>query len=114
MQQQLEIKFFYPLTEQVPLELDFTPSEQWVAEFRKKQWNHNTVSYDGTYLIGTGTGTATWSLPSTDTFVVKPNTKNVGKWEITKGMFVYRPTKPNAIIRFMVKYLLGFKWHDEI
>jgi len=40
--------------------------------------------------------------------------KNVGKWEITDSMFVYRPTKPNAVIRFMAKYLLGFKWHDEI
>ena len=112
MQQQLEIKFFYPLTEQLPLELDFAPSEQWVAEFRKKQWNHNTVSFDGNYLVSSGTGTIGWHQPTS--FVVKPSTTNVGKWEITGGMFVYRPSKPNAVIRFMAKHLLGFKWHDEI
>jgi hypothetical protein len=49
------------------------------------------------------------------TFVIKPpSVKNVGKWEITDSMFVYRPTKPNAVVRFFAKHLLGFKWHDEI
>jgi len=43
-----------------------------------------------------------------------PSVKNVGKWEITDSMFVYRPTKPNAVVRFFAKLLLGFKWHDEI
>jgi hypothetical protein len=112
MQQQFEIEFFYPLTEQISLELDFTPSEQWIAEFRKKQWDYNTVSFDGNYLVNSGTGTIGWHQPTS--FVVKPSTRNVGKWQITDGMFVYRPTKPNAIIRFMAKHLLGFKWHDEI
>jgi len=112
MQRQLEIQFFYPLTEQIPLDLDFTPSEKWIAEFRKKQWNQNTVAYDGNYLISTGATTIAQSQMTS--FVVKPSTKNVGKWEISQSMFVYRPTKPNAVIRFMAKYLLGFKWHDEI
>ena len=31
--EQIEIQFFFPLTEQIPLELDFTPSEQWIAEW---------------------------------------------------------------------------------
>ena len=113
MQQQLEIEFFYPLTEQIPLELDFTPSEQWVAEFRKKQWNHNTVAFSGEYLTSSA-GSIAWSLPPIPSFVVKQDANNIGKWEITNGMFVYRPTKPNAVIRFMAKHLLGFKWHDEI
>jgi len=113
MQQQLDIEFFYPLTEQLPLELDFTPSEQWVAEFRKKQCNHNTVAFNGEYLTSSADSIA-WSLPPTLSFVVKQDANNIGKWEITKGMFVYRPTKPNAVIRFMAKHLLGFKWHDEI
>jgi hypothetical protein len=48
-------------------------------------------------------------------FVIRPpSVKNVGKWEITDSMFVYRPTKPNAVVRFFAKLLLGFKWHDEI
>jgi hypothetical protein len=110
--QQLEISFFYPLTEQIRLDLDFTLSEQWNEEWRKRQWN--TTALSGSFLISNGgTGVTSWSQPVTSSFVLKPSTKNVGKWEISESMFVYRPTKPNAVIRFMAKYLLGFKWHDE-
>jgi hypothetical protein len=109
--QQLEISFFYPLTEQIPLDLDFTSTEEWIAEWRKRQWNTSgtllTVGYGGT-------GITSWSQPVTSSFVIKPFAKNVGKWELSESMFVYRPTKPNAVIRFMAKHLLGFKWHDEI
>ena len=110
---QIEIHYFWPLTQQVPLDLDFTPSETWILEWRKRQWNTNTLATSGSVLIG-GTGVTSWSQPVTSSFVIKPSTKNVGKWEISDSMFVYRPTKPNALIRFMAKYLLGFKWHDEI
>jgi hypothetical protein len=106
---QLEIDYFWPLTEQRSLDLDFTPSETWILEWRKKQWNTSS----SLSTIG-GTGITSWSQPVTSSFFVKPSTKNVGKWEISDSMFVYRPTKPNAVIRFMAKYLLGFKWHDEI
>ena len=113
--QQIEIPFFYPLTEQTSLDLDFTPSEQWIAEWQKRQWSPVT---SGNYLIsnggvGIGTIAASWSQPTTE-FVIRPSEKNVGKWEITSGMFVYRPTKPNTVVRFFAKLLLGFKWHDEI
>ena len=50
--QQLEISFFYPLTEQIPLDLDFTPTEEWIAEWRKIQWNTNTLATSGSVLIG--------------------------------------------------------------
>jgi hypothetical protein len=107
---QLEISFFYPLTEQTLLDLDFTSTEEWIAEWRKRQWNTT-----GTLLtVGSGgTGITSWSQPVTSSIVIKPFAKNVGKWELSESMFVYRPTKPNAVIRFMAKHLLGFKWHDE-
>jgi hypothetical protein len=108
--QQTEIKFFYPLTEQTSLDLDFTQTEQWIAEWRNKQWSPVT---SGSYLISNGGTITSWSQPTTE-FVIRPSEKNVGKWEITDHMFVYRPTKPNAVVRFMAKLLLGFKWHDEI
>ena len=110
---QIEIHYFWPLTQQIPLDLDFSPSETWILEWRKRQWNTNTLATSGSVLIG-GTGVTSWSQPVTSSFVIKPSTKNVGKWEISESMFVYRPAKPNALIRFMAKYLLGFKWHDEI
>jgi len=112
---QLEISFFYPLTEQIPLDLDFTLTEEWIAEWRKKQTIID-YPYAGSLLtVGYGgTGITSWSQPVTSSFVVKTSTSNIGKWEISDSVFVYRPTKPNAVIRFMAKYLLGFKWHDEI
>ena len=114
--QQLEIQFFYPLTDQKTLDLDFTPSEQWIAEWRNKQLANSTVT-SGQYLIsngGIGIGSIT-SSPVMSSFVLRPDAKKqVGKWEITDSMFVYRPTKPNAVVRFFAKLLLGFKWHDEI
>lgn len=113
---QLEIPFFYPLTEQISLDLDFTATEEWIVEWRKRQWNNSTTAYNGSLLtVGSGgTGAVTWSQPVTPSLVIKPSEKHVGKWQITEHMFVYRPTKPNAVIRFMAKHLLGFKWHDEI
>lgn len=107
---QIEIPFFYPLTEQISLDLDFTQTEQWIAEWRNKQWSPVT---SGSYLISNGGTITSWSHPTSE-FVIRPSEKNVGKWEITNHMFVYRPTKPNAVVRFMAKLLLGFKWHDEI
>jgi len=104
---QLEIQFFYPLTDQPALDLDFTPCEQWIAEWRK--FSPLLISNGGTGL------TISSSSPMAGSFVIRPpSVKNVGKWEITDSMFVYRPTKPNAVVRFFAKLLLGFKWHDEI
>ena len=114
--QQLEISFFYPLTEQIPLDLDFTLTEEWIAEWRKRQWNTNTLATSGSVLISNGgTGTISWAQPvqPQTNFVIRPTEKSVGSWEITTGTFIYKPTKPNAVIRFMAKHLLGFKWHDE-
>jgi len=109
---QLEFEFFWPLTEQQTLDLDFTPSEQWNAEHSKK----SNITYGGNFFIGSGgTGlTVSSSSPMAGSFVIRPSEKYVGKWEITHSVFVYRPTKPNAVIRFFAKLLLGFKWHDEI
>ena len=110
--QQLEISFFYPLTEQISLDLDFTSTEEWIAEWRKRQWNTSVITSDSLLTVNSS-GTTSWLPHVTSSFFIKPSTKNVGKWEISESMFVYRPTKPNALIRFMAKHLLGFKWHDE-
>lgn len=109
---QIEIEFFWPLTDQTTLDLDFTPSEQWIAEWRKRQLTNSTVT-NGQYIISNGGTVGAGIGAVTSSFVIRPTEKHVGKWEITEHMFVYRPTKPNAVIRFMAKHLLGFRWHDE-
>lgn len=60
--QQLEISFFYPLTEQTLLDLDFTSTEEWIAEWRKRQLN--ATAYSGSFLISNGDiGVTSWSQP---------------------------------------------------
>jgi hypothetical protein len=115
MQQQLEFEFFFPLTDQTKLNLDFTPCEQWIAECRKKQSANSTVNWTPLLISNGGTGLTTSSSSIVmGSFVLRPDAKNVGKWEITDSMFVYIRTKPNAVVRFFAKFFLGFKWHDEI
>jgi len=108
--QQLEIDYFYPLTEQILLGLDFKPCLDYEENKRKESlYVGNRIDY-----WNTGSANITCAQSPMSSFVVKHSTKNVGKWEITSGMFVYIPTKPNAVIRFMARYFFGFKWHDEI
>ena len=38
--QQLEIQYFFPLTEQIELDLDFTESEQYDEQRRIKYWQN--------------------------------------------------------------------------
>jgi hypothetical protein len=108
--QQLEIEYFWPLTEQMELDLDFTPSLDYEREKQKRDISASIIG------VGTSAYGATWvtqpSLISSD-FVFRPNGVNVGKWEISEKMFIYRHKKPNVIIRFCAKILLGWKWHDE-
>jgi len=93
---QLEFKFFWPLTEQIPLDLDFTGCE------KEKVYTYGTV-------IGVGNGTSytiannTW----TTTSITAANlTLDVDTTTIkTSG-------KPPLIRRWLYK-LLGLKWESK-
>lgn len=112
---QIEIEFFWPLTDQTTLDLDFTPSEQWIAEWRKRQLANSVNSTNGQYFISNGgnIGVGATTTSTMSSFVLRPTAKNAGKWEVTDSMFVYVPKKPNAVIKFFAKLLFGFKWYDE-
>ena len=110
---QQEIKFFWPLTEQIRLDLDYTPCEEF--ERQKNIYSVGTLS-SVTY---NGNVDATWSSVvtakiDTSEFVFRPKCESVGKWEITTDVYFLRPTKPNWLIRFCAKKLLGWKWHDVV
>lgn len=101
---QLEIQFFWPLTEQMPLELDYTDCD------KPKVWS--TVNSTGTYLIANG-GT-TWStIATTPNFEIKKDTTSVGSWQLYDGFNVHRPEKPKYFVRFFTKLLLGWEWKDK-
>jgi hypothetical protein len=85
---QQEIEFFWPLTEQIKLDLDFTDCDK-----PKIYWS--------TEILGTvGTG---MTLMSTGSNVGWYTT--LGDWEIPN-----EKKQPNKLQKFMMKYFLGWKW----
>jgi len=112
---QQEIQFFWPLTEQINLDLDYTPCEEYEKKKREDLAKNSVTS--GMFLTaGTGTGitTATWAVadPTYQTFQVLPDGA-VGSWQVTPNMSVGRKTKPNFIHRLFTKLTLGWEWKDK-
>ena len=97
---QLEIKFFFPLTEQIPLGLDYTDCE------KPKLY----IPGSGMTISG-ATGTS-WITTSSD---ITTATLKVAKPEEIVGYFeigplqVGREKEPNIIQKLIYK-LLGFNW----
>ena len=99
--QQLNIEYFFPLTEQIPLELDFKPCIDYAEEQRKKQ---NYTGYTLNTWNGVGTGWATISNNlGSPSFTI-----NVDAMPIT----IISKKKPNFITKFIYKSM-GVKWKAE-
>jgi len=102
---QLEIEFFFPLTEQIPLDLDFTPSENDIKEQRRKQLNTS-------YTIGNGGFdyvTAASPINST-TLSVRP-VNAVGQLKI--GSIDIGLEKAPKWYQKLIYKLLGFNWKQN-
>ena len=100
--QQLEIQYFFPLTEQINLDLDFTLTEKYILDKRAEQLKNSVTS--GILLsIGNG-GTITSSNP----WINPSFTINVDQTPIT----IVSKKKPNIIKKFIYKSL-GMKWKSE-
>ena len=96
--QQLEIEYFFPLTEQIPLELDYTDCA------KPKMWT--TIDSGLTLTVGTG-GTTAWTTISNN--LGAPSfTINVDAMPIT----IISKKKPNFIMKFIYKSM-GMKWKAE-
>jgi len=106
MMQQLEIEYFFPLTEQIPLELDFTLTEKYILDKRAEQLQNSTL-ISGSYLLSNGGTGSTWTTLSTN--LGSPSfTINVDQCPIT----VISKKKPNFIMKFIYKSM-GTKWKAE-
>ena len=92
--QQLEIEYFFPLTEQIPLELDFQPCKDYETElFLKRNAAGWTTVLGGTGMTLMSTGSSvTWS-------------QRIGDWEIPS-----EKKQPSKFQKFMMNYFLGWKW----
>jgi hypothetical protein len=93
--QQLEIQYFFPLTEQIPLDLDYTPSNK----YDEKKLQERIA---GSVLIAGGTGTA-WATISNN---IEPSFQiDIDDIPIT----VLSKNKPNIFRRYLYK-IMGVKW----
>ena len=101
---QLEIEYFFPLTEQIPLDLDFTQTEKYILDKRAEQARNSVTSG---MLLSVGSGGTTWTTMSNN--LGNPSfTINVDAMPIT----IISKKKPNFIMKFIYKSM-GMKWKAE-
>ena len=104
--QQLEIQYFFPLTEQIPLELEFKPCEEYAKLKQEEMWKNSCTITSGMGLM-VGNGGTTWTTISNN--LGNPSfTINVDAMPIT----IVSKKKPNFIMKFIYKSL-GMKWKSE-
>ena len=108
MMQQLEIEYFFPLTEQIPLELDYEPSRLYAKELNRQRCIEGS---SGQFLMSGGTGYTTWAQSNTIAF--KQEDDSVGYWELGTGFYFYNKKKPNWLHQKVVALFMGLKWKNK-
>lgn len=108
--QQLEIEYFFPLTEQILLDLDYEPSRLYAKELNRQRCIEGS---SGQFLLSDGTGYTTWSTTVPNTISFKPEDDSVGYWELGTGFYFYNKKKPNWLHQKMVALLMGLKWKNK-
>ena len=103
--QQLEIQYFFPLTEQIPLDLDYSECDK-----PKLYYTIPNGGTSGQVLMSGGTGFA-WATPP-QTLAFMP-TDSVGYWEICKDIQMHNKKRPNWLNQQMTKIFFGWKWKDK-
>jgi hypothetical protein len=106
MMQQLEIEYFFPLTEQIPLELDYEPSRLYAKELNRQR------SMEGTLLLSDSFGVGS-SWGASNTIAFKPEDDSVGYWELGTGFHFYNKKKPNWLHQKVVALFMGLKWKNK-
>ena len=107
--QQLNIDYFFPLTEQIALDLDFTQTEKYILDKRAEQARNSVTAMTGSYLISNGGISDTvWTTTSSNNLGNPSFTINVDAMPIT----IVSKKKPNFIMKFIYKSM-GMKWKSE-
>jgi hypothetical protein len=95
--QQLEIKYFFPLTEQIPLDLDYTPC----IEFQNAK-NASVVINNTGLVLSVANGGTTWASVSN----IQPSfCIDIDQTPLT----VMSKNKPNIFRKYLYK-IMGVKW----
>ena len=103
--QQLEIEYFFPLTEQIPLELDF-------SQCSPHQYYYRAQGIAGTHgPINTGMLYKADIVPNTIQF--HPSNNSVGYWKVGEGLQMHNKKKPSWLHQQMSKIFFGWKWENK-
>ena len=106
---QVEIDFFWPLTEQIPLDLDFTGTVEVLAV----GGGGGTGDYR---IVNNRTGTIYTCSPSpiTRNIHILSSSDAVGSWNISNGNIqVFQEKKPSWLHQTMANVFFGWKWLDK-
>lgn len=96
--QQLEIQYFFPLTEQIPLDLDYTDSVAYSEKKQQEMWSTNTIT-----ISNGSAGCYTFANNIEPSFTI-----DVDQVPIT----IVSKNKPNFVKRWIYK-TLGMKWKSK-
>lgn len=107
---QLEIEFFFPLTEQVCLDLDFTPCEEYSK--KRQQELFNSVSITAGQALWAFNGGSVTAAPQSLTNMTefRPTKESVGYWLVSPELKYYVSKEPNWFVKKMTKFMLGWEW----
>jgi hypothetical protein len=101
--EQLEFKFFWPLEEQISLDLDYTESDEFSRELFRKEIV-SVLNHTGAYTIA----------PTTTSFHIKTSNNYAGHWEVSGENFkIFREKRPSWFIRKFNELLIGWVWVDD-
>lgn len=127
---QNEIVYFWPLTEQIDLGLDFAPCAEYEDEKRRQYFaNSITCNPDGNLLVGTSisntlvnptisftaAGEERMRFTHEGIMMMSGGAKTkAGFWAINDNNFrIYRDKKPSWIACKATRAVFGWKWNDE-
>lgn len=99
---QLELEYFFPLTEQISLDLDFSqcaPHQYWVRA-------QGIAGTHGPYNVGMVYKADT--QPNIIEF--HANDESAGYWKIGEGIQMHNKNKPKWLHQKMTKIFFGWKW----
>ena len=102
---QLSINFFWPLTEQNSLDLDFTESIKFIEAKRKQDALKSVTYFDGSLVTAPSWGTITAANPLNTPLSISQSQMVVDTDSITFKV----KNKPSFIQRIVYK-TLGVKW----
>ena len=103
--QQLEIKYFFPFTEQIDLDLDFSQCSPHQYYYRAKgiAGLHGPVA----------TGMLYKAAIAPNTFEFHASDESAGYWKVGEGLQMHNKKKPNWLHQQMTKVFFGWKWKDK-